>query len=108
MAIDGVVIMGCSGTGNEFKGQLIEACSIIASTFQEAAEKVMETLRSIGELFTEVEEILDKPRHKYKPQIKHISKRALKVINSKTRTVKRLQRARESHRKVFEESEVEE
>lgn len=44
----------------------------------------------------------------YVARIKHISKRALKVINCKVRTVKRLQRARESHRKVFLEEGEEE
>ena len=43
----------------------------------------------------------------YVSRIKRISKRLLKAINCKVRTVKRLQRARESHKKQFIELEAE-
>ena len=41
-------------------------------------------------------------------RIKRISKKLLKMINYKVKTIKRLQMARESHRKQAEESEDEE
>lgn len=44
----------------------------------------------------------------YASKIKRISKKLIKVVSCKVRTIKRLQRARESRRKPFEESEEEE
>ena len=41
----------------------------------------------------------------YFARIERISKKLIEVVSCKVRTVKRLQRARESHRKPFEESE---
>lgn len=43
----------------------------------------------------------------YVSRIKRVCKKLLKMINSKARTVKRLQRARESHRKQREVEESE-
>lgn len=45
---------------------------------------------------------------RYIAPIKRISKKLLRMINSKARTVKRLQRARESHRKKLLEEDEEE